>query len=195
VVALLLHVIKAQAPNHVVHLRVAINSICDCTEEAIAVVEHALEDQTALSQALLAAGFLAGGSVGLAVAGQCLFMAAFSIGSGPCSMMVSSECFPLQVRGLAMGVATLLNRLISGAIALSFLSLTRALTPAGTFIMFTFIALFACAFIKRMVPETKGRALEEIEQEMVERLKIHPGGGDGGSEMAGVPKGSDSRIV
>ena len=80
-------------------------------------------------------------------------------------MMVASECFPLQVRGLAMGVATLLNRLISGSIALSFLSLTRALTPTGTFCLFAGIALGACAFIRRRVPETKGRALEEIEQQ------------------------------
>ena len=130
----------------------------------------------AVAQALLAASFcFQGGSVGLAVAGQCLFMAAFSIGSGPCSMMVASECFPLQVRGLAMGVATLLNRTISGVIALSFLSLTRALTPTGTFCLFAAIALGACAFIRHRVPETKGRALEEIEQQMIERLKIAPG--------------------
>ncbi len=150
-------------------------------------------------QALLALSFALGGSVGLAVAGQCLFMAAFSIGSGPCSMMVASECFPLQVRGLAMGVATLLNRLISGSIALSFLSLTRALTPTGTFSMFTGIALLACAFIRRRVPETKGRALEEIEQQMIERLKIHPGASSStvdGTEMEGpAPKGSDARCV
>ena len=49
-----------------------------------------------MCQALLALSFGLGGSVGLAVAGQCLFMASFSIGSGPCSMMVASECFPLQ---------------------------------------------------------------------------------------------------
>ena len=98
-----------------------------------------------------------------------------------------------------MGVATLLNRLISGSIALSFLSLTRALTPTGTFSMFTGIALLACAFIRRRVPETKGRALEEIEQQMIERLKIHPGASSStvdGTEMEGpAPKGSDARCV
>ena len=148
----------------------------------------------ALSQGLLALSFLLGGSVGLAVAGQCLFMAAFSIGSGPCSMMVASECFPLQVRGLAMGVATLLNRLISGSIALSFLSLTRALTPTGTFATFTLIALLACAFIRRFIPETKGRALEEVEQEMLERLKIAPSSGANGGAGA-VELAASSRCV
>lgn len=86
-----------------------------------------------------------------------------------------------------MGVATLLNRLISGGIALSFLSLTRALTPTGTFAGFTLIALLACAFIRRFIPETKGRALEEVEQEMLERLKIAPrcgANGGGAVELA-----------
>ena len=37
-------------------------------------------------------------------------------------MMVASELFPLQVRGFALGVATLVNRTTSGLVALSFLS-------------------------------------------------------------------------
>ena len=94
-----------------------------------------------------------------------------------------------------MGVATLLNRLISGAIALSFLSLTRALTPTGTFATFTLIALLACAFIRRFIPETKGRALEEVEQEMLERLKIAPGPSSGANSGAAVELAASSRCV
>ena len=90
-----------------------------------------------------------------------------------------------------MGVATLLNRLISGTIALSFLSLTRALTPAGTFTSFAAIALLACVFIRRFIPETKGRALEEVEQEMLERLKLAPGSNSGAS----VELAASSRCV
>ena len=91
--------------------------------------------------------------VSLALVGQCLFMASFSLGAGPCSMMLASELFPLQVRelrrassprpsrdlaprsavprpcpqvrGFALGVATLLNRMTSGLVAVSFLSLSR----------------------------------------------------------------------
>uniref|UniRef100_A0A7S3C231 Major facilitator superfamily (MFS) profile domain-containing protein n=1 Tax=Haptolina ericina TaxID=156174 RepID=A0A7S3C231_9EUKA len=122
-----------------------------------------------ISQILIGASFSAGGAVWLALLGQCLFMAFFSIGSGPCSMLVAAECFPLQVRGLAMGVATLVNRVTSGCIALSFLSLTSALTPAVTYYTFAAIALGACYFIARYVPETKGRALEEVERQMAER--------------------------
>ena len=52
----------------------------------------------AFSQTLIGLSFSMGGAVWLALTGQCLFMAFFSIGAGPCSMMVAAECFPLQAR-------------------------------------------------------------------------------------------------
>ena len=53
----------------------------------------------AMAQLLLGLSFSLGHVVPLALAGQMLFMAAFSIGVGPCAMMVASELFPLQIRG------------------------------------------------------------------------------------------------
>ena len=52
-----------------------------------------------MAQLLLGLSFSLGHVVPLALAGQMLFMAAFSIGVGPCAMMVASELFPLQIRG------------------------------------------------------------------------------------------------
>ena len=74
-----------------------------------------------------------------------------------------------QVRGFALGVATLINRTTSGAVAVSFLSLTRALTAAGAYYLFAAIACLATVFIATRVPETKGKSLEAIETEMAER--------------------------
>jgi len=84
-------------------------------------------------------------------------------------MMVASELFPLQIRGFALGVATLINRVTSGTVALSFLSLSRVLTPAGAYYLFALLALCATAFMRRYVPETKGKSLEEIEREIAEQ--------------------------
>ena len=134
----------------------------------------------AVSQLLLGLSFSLGRHVPLALCGQCLFMAAFSLGSGPCSMMVASELFPLQVRGFALGVATLVNRTTSGLVALSFLSLSRALTPAGAYYLFVALALLACGFLATRVPETTGKSLEEIESEMAERCSARGGGHGGG---------------
>ena len=56
----------------------------------------------------------------------------------------------LQVRGFALGVATLVNRVTSGTVALTFLSLSRALTPAGAYYAFAGLAVCACAFISKV---------------------------------------------
>ena len=125
---------------------------------------------------LLGLSFSLGRAVGLALAGQALFMAAFSLGVGPCAMMAASELFPLQVRGFALGVATLINRTTSGLVAVSFLSLTRALTPAGAYYLFAALAAAAFAFTRRYVPETKGRSLEEIEQHVAAQHRASSGG-------------------
>ena len=123
----------------------------------------------ALASLLLGLSFSLGRVIPLALAGQGLFMAAFSIGVGPCAMMVASELFPLQVRGFALGVATLVNRVTSGTVALTFLSLSHALTPAGAYYLFVCLSLCACAFFATKVPETRGKSLEQIEREMAER--------------------------
>ena len=75
----------------------------------------------------------------------------------------------LQVRGFALGVATMINRTTSGTVAVSFLSLSHWLTPAGAYYMFAAIAAAAFAFLHARVPETKGKSLEDIEKEMLER--------------------------
>ena len=83
-----------------------------------------------VAQLLLGLSFCLDGAVWLALTGQCLFLAAYSIGAGPCSMMVASELFPLQVR-----LAFLLSRLAAPAwhaFLLSRLLLSRQLlTPAA----------------------------------------------------------------
>ena len=60
-----------------------------------------------------------------ALFGQCLFMATFSVGFGPITWVYSSEIFPLKVRGVGMGVSTFVNRVTSGIIAMSFLSMVK----------------------------------------------------------------------
>ena len=117
----------------------------------------------ALSHGLLALNFACGGVIWLAVLAQCLFMASFSIGAGPCSMMVAAELLPRHLRASGLGVAAFINRVTSGSVALSFLSLQSALTPAGAFTMFCAIALGAAAFVGTAVPETGGQTLEQIE--------------------------------
>ncbi|KAG9440953.1 hypothetical protein H6P81_021118 [Aristolochia fimbriata] len=87
----------------------------------------------------------------------------FSIGLGPIAWVYSSEIFPLRLRaqGVSMGVA--LNRLMSGIISMTFLSLYKAITISGSFFLYGGIAAVGWLFFYTFLPETRGRTLEEIE--------------------------------
>lgn len=117
----------------------------------------------AMAQALMSANFHWDLSIGVAITAQCLFMASFSLGLGPICWVVTSEVFALEIRGLAMGMGTFVNRMVSGAISLSFLSLNDHITPEGTFLLFTVVAIISFLYAWRVLPETRGKSLEEIE--------------------------------
>jgi MFS family permease len=92
----------------------------------------------------------------------CVYMAAFSIGEGPVTWVVTSEVFPYRLRSKAAAVATLLNRGTSGIVASTFLSFSDAVTSAGAFAIFAVISSMHFVFVYCCLPETKGRTLEEI---------------------------------
>ncbi|CAL9104332.1 unnamed protein product [Musa textilis] len=96
----------------------------------------------------------------LAVCGNVAF---FSVGIGPICWVLSSEIFPQRLRAQAVALGTVGNRLSSGLIAMSFLSMCRAVTVAGTFFIFSAISAMSVIFINMYVPETKGKSLEQIE--------------------------------
>jgi MFS family permease len=124
-----------------------------------------------MSLLLLGVSFSLGSPVILALTAQVLFVSSFSIGFGPASYIISSEITPLRVRGRAMSLGTLLNRLVSGTVALTFLSISDVITAAGTFYSFAVISLFSFLFVYKVVFETKGRSLEDIEQQL--KLGLH----------------------
>ncbi|XP_024539344.1 probable polyol transporter 6 [Selaginella moellendorffii] len=101
-------------------------------------------------------------ALALIITAICVFMASFSVGFGPINMVLNSEVFPLRLRAQAVSLGLLVNRLVSGTIGLTFLSISEALSLAGTFFLFAGIAAASVVFIYFLVPETKGKSLEEI---------------------------------
>ena len=75
-----------------------------------------------------------------------------------------SEMYPIKIRGLAMSVAGL--SLWVGTYLIGQLTpwLLQNLTAAGTFILFAFMCVPYILIIWKLVPETTGKSLEEIEQ-------------------------------
>lgn len=61
-----------------------------------------------------------------------------------------------------MSIVVFVNRFLSGAIALSYLSMANALTPAGSFFTFAAISAVSVFFYMACVPETKGKTLEQV---------------------------------
>jgi MFS family permease len=92
-----------------------------------------------------------------------LSVGAFAIGLGPIFWLLITEIYPLRVRGLAMGVATTANWAANLVVSLTFLSLTEAPGPSVTFWVYGLFTVVAVIFSYKLVPETKGRTLEEIE--------------------------------
>ncbi|KAH6556755.1 hypothetical protein KP509_1Z158100 [Ceratopteris richardii] len=90
------------------------------------------------------------------------YVAFFSVGFGPISYVLTSEIFPLRHRSTAVGVSVFVNRIVSGTVSLTFLSIAKGVTPAGTFGLFAGLTAMSLLFVWMMVPETKGRTLEEI---------------------------------
>ncbi|GJN26015.1 hypothetical protein PR202_gb13909 [Eleusine coracana subsp. coracana] len=118
----------------------------------------------AASLSMLQRGALpSGAAVGLAILTVCGFVAFFSVGIGPINMVLSSEIFPLRLRAQAVGIGFALNRMTSGAVAMSFLSICNAVSVAGAFTGFAVVSALSVAFVHLLVPETSGKTLEQIE--------------------------------
>ncbi|GER50384.1 sugar transporter [Striga asiatica] len=102
-------------------------------------------------------------AIALCIAAVLSYVAFFSIGMGPITWVYSSEIFPLKLRaqGCSMGVAT--NRVTSGVVSMTFLSLARGITIGGAFFLYTGIACVAWLFFYGLLPETQGKTLEEME--------------------------------
>ncbi|XP_030972124.1 probable polyol transporter 4 [Quercus robur] len=109
--------------------------------------------------------FMGKGKIGieLAILAVCGNVAFFSVGIGPICWVMSSEIFPLRLRAQASALGAVGSRVSSGAVAMSFLSVSRAITVGGTFFVFAVFSAFSVAFVHTCVPETKGKTLEQIE--------------------------------
>ncbi|KAK7409840.1 hypothetical protein VNO78_00195 [Psophocarpus tetragonolobus] len=102
-------------------------------------------------------------AIGLSIATVLSYVSTFSVGAGPITWVYSSEIFPLRLRaqGAAMGVV--INRVTSGVISMTFLSLSNKITIGGAFFLFGAIAICGWIFFYTMLPETQGKTLEEME--------------------------------
>ncbi|EFN53468.1 hypothetical protein CHLNCDRAFT_25635 [Chlorella variabilis] len=92
-----------------------------------------------------------------------LYVGCYQLSFGPISWLLCGEVFPLKVRGQAIALATLTNFGSNFLVSLALPTITESFGPAATYFTFAAIGVGAVVTIHAIVPETKGKTLEEIE--------------------------------
>ncbi len=93
-------------------------------------------------------------------------IAIYAMTLAPLTWVVLSEIFPNRLRGVAMSIATFSLWFASFVLVFTFPIMNSALGTYGTFWTYSLICLSGYFFIKRKLPETMGKSLEEIEMEL-----------------------------
>ncbi|CAI8614142.1 unnamed protein product [Vicia faba] len=98
----------------------------------------------------------------LAVIGILVYIGSFSIGMGAVPWVMMSEIFPVNIKGQAGSIATLVNWFAAWLCSYTF-NFFMSWSSYGTFILYAAINALAILFIVVVVPETKGKSLEQLQ--------------------------------
>lgn len=95
------------------------------------------------------------------------FVASFAISIGPVMWVLFSELFPNSIRGLAISFVGLINSAVSFMVQWIFPWELEVLGSSLTFLIYGVFALLGLIFIVRVIPETKGKSLEDLEAQLI----------------------------
>lgn len=94
-------------------------------------------------------------------------IACYAMTLGPCTWVLLAEIFPNRVRAVAVATSTFALWVGSASLTYTFPLLNNALGSYGTFWIYSAVCLAGLLFCIFMLPETKGKSLEELEKELV----------------------------
>ena len=106
----------------------------------------------------------------VAIGSLMTYVASFAISLGPIFWLLNAEIYPLSVRSKAAGVGTMANWTFNFIVSLTFLLLIEALGRSGAFWFYGAIGIVTLIFCWKLVPETKGKHLEDIQAEFQARV-------------------------
>jgi MFS family permease len=95
------------------------------------------------------------------------FVASFAVSIGPIMWVLFSELFPNRVRGIAISFSGLVNSTIAFLVTFIFPWQLETIGNSATFLIYGLFAVIGLVFVMRILPETKGRSLEELENILV----------------------------
>jgi sugar porter (SP) family MFS transporter len=129
-----------------------------------------------VSLGIIGAAFAFSGLSGIiswvTLAGLMLYIASFAVSFGPVLWVMLPEIFPLNARGTGTGVSALSNWGANFIDAQSFLPLVALIGRPAVFWILAGMCILAALFIYFLVPETRGRSLEQIEMDLRDRMTV-----------------------
>jgi MFS transporter, SP family, arabinose:H+ symporter len=102
----------------------------------------------------------------LVLAAILFFVASFAVSIGPVMWVLFAELFPNRVRGLAISFVGLVNSTVAFLVTLAFPWQLETLGMSRTFLIYGVFAALGLLVVMRILPETRGRSLEEIEAKL-----------------------------
>ncbi|KAG8243821.1 hypothetical protein J6590_038301 [Homalodisca vitripennis] len=99
----------------------------------------------------------------LPILSVCVYLVMFSIGFGPIPWMFVSEVFPRKIAGYACSLCCMVNWLGVFLVTKFFSDINAAIGTYASFWLFTIISGIGTAFVYFLVPETKGKTVEEVQ--------------------------------
>lgn len=95
-----------------------------------------------------------------------LFLLFFAFSLGPLKFVISTEIFPTHVRGTALSICIMTMWVSDWIVNMLFPLMRDGLGMATSFFIFSFFCLVSFVYAKRNLFETKGKSLEEIEEQL-----------------------------
>jgi MFS transporter, SP family, solute carrier family 2 (myo-inositol transporter), member 13 len=99
----------------------------------------------------------------LVALGLYMFMAFYALGPGVCVWLALSELMPTRIRSNGMSIALVINQLVSTTLAGIFLPFVSKHGYSSMFFLFASFTVVYFLVTAFLLPETKGKTLEEIE--------------------------------
>ncbi|MCS5489830.1 MFS transporter [Algoriphagus limi] len=97
------------------------------------------------------------------------FVASFAISIGPVMWVLFSELFPIKIKGAAISFVGFLNSLVSYLVQQFFPWQLDTMGSSTTFLLYGLFAAVGFFFVMAVVPETKNKSLEELEEILIKK--------------------------
>jgi len=126
----------------------------------------------AMESGVLAVGPVVGWAI---VVAFIVFISGFAVGPGVCGWLAMTELMPLRIRAGGMMIANFIGMGASYTLAQTFLPWSAAHGDSSVFLTLAAVSVLYFLTVVLLLPETKGRSLEEIERHFAGgRAKARP---------------------